>query len=88
MSVPVPAIVHASTAPAAPVDAANCWGSANTPAPTIDPITSMAMVRTLRRAGAGPVMPTVGAVGAVGGVLVVGSVSREARASCGRLGTP
>ncbi|GEK19113.1 hypothetical protein CPE01_28460 [Cellulomonas persica] len=53
MSVPAPATPHATSAPATPVDCANCRGSEKTPAPTIDPTTSIAMVGTLRRVLAG-----------------------------------
>ncbi|MCR6705695.1 MAG: hypothetical protein NVV66_13720 [Cellulomonas sp.] len=59
MSVPAPATPHATSAPAAPVDCANCRGSENTPAPTIDPTTSIAMVGTLSVLRVGAVVPVV-----------------------------
>jgi hypothetical protein len=45
MSMPVPAISHATSAPVTPVSWAKRRGSENTPAPTIDPTTIPAIVR-------------------------------------------
>lgn len=61
MSIPPPAIAHASTAPHTPVSAAKRPGSEKTPAPTIEPTTSPARVsaETLAGAGASVGEPTV-----------------------------
>src|ERR1043165_1977315 len=46
MSMPTPAISHATSDPATPVWPANRLGSENTPAPTMEPTTIIVMVVT------------------------------------------
>src|SRR5690606_18661064 len=72
MSMPVPAIVHAMSAPRTPVSRANLPGRVNTPAPTIEPTTMPIRARVDSF--------TVGAVpesaAAVSSVAILGAFSR------------